>query len=235
MTLRNIILSFNKDIVGLSLFSLFIFLELFFDNIIQYLFILQICGLSYVSCIEYYISNTKVIDFKPTLKCYINIIIVKTYDLILTQILYYVFGFVIYIARIFLYVYNFNTYIMYLESKKDIVMEFSQNINNTNNVLNYNYDYFENFIRMIKINNKFTFNLFYNFNLSFFKLLLHTVINNINKFDKKDIEIDNVIANINNNNIIDEDKKTETNKNIDKILDSLMDLNNNETTENNYF
>ena len=221
MTLQNIILSFNKDIIGLSLFSLFIFLELFFDNIIQYLFILQICGLSYVSCIEYYISNTKVIDFKPTLKCYINIIIVKTYDLILTQILYYVVGFVI--------------YIMYLESKKDIVMEFSQNINNTNNVLNYNYDYFENFIRMIKINNKFTFNLFYNFNLSFFKLLLHTVINNINKFDKKDIEIDNVIANINNNNIIDEDKKTETNKNIDKILDSLMDLNNNETTENNYF
>ena len=188
---------------GLFIIGLFLTLEILFDIGLHYLFLFQLSGLAYITCIEYYEiqynethndenDNIKEIDLKYTLYSYINLISFIFYNFILTNILYYIFGFIVYIPKVILYFYNFNYFLKFIESKKDMIIEFSQNIKNSENNINKNvFNIFntENFIKIIIFNNYIIINICYEFNIYIFKLLFEIVNNNIKLINTKIVNI----------------------------------------------
>jgi hypothetical protein len=182
----------NRNI-GLFIIGLFLTLEILFGIGLHYLLLFQMSGLAYITCIEYYEiqyneidnnenDNIKEIDLKYTIFSYINLISFIFYNFILTNILYYIFGFIIYIPKVLLYFYNFNYFLTFMESKKDMIIEFSQNIKNPKNNI-------ENFLKIIILNNHILLNICYDFNIFLFKLLFEIINNNI-KF------VNNIMVNV---------------------------------------
>jgi hypothetical protein len=176
----DILLYLNNKYFGLFILLLLFNLELFFGTGLDIILTLQLYGLSYITCIEYYENNTKNIDLNITLVNYINFISFMFYKFILTNILYYIFGFIVYIPKVILYFYNFKKFVTYLECKKDFIVEFSQNIKNTKNtfeLVNLNINNVDNFMKIVILNNFILLNICYYFNFFIFNLIFETINN----------------------------------------------------------